>query len=231
MVKAIECLSLAILTLSCLPVSTLILLLSYLYTSVYPWIPVHQRLSRTPGYKSRTILITGVISPYGLRLARAFHRTGHVVIGADREHGGLPSHVRFSRALTRFYQLTTETGEARAAKHIAHIVRHEHVDLWISCSSSANLSVEAQASTIIRQNTECQCFTLLPDEMPYLESRETFMEYLADQGLPVPESYQVTSRAEIHDVLSKSRGKSEISSTQSRTQRGGCQYSQNHAPE
>jgi hypothetical protein len=89
---------------------------------------------------------------------------------------------------------------------VVHIIEHEDVDLWINCSNSATYGLEAQARDAVEQHTKCQCFALRAKNVPYFASREAFLKYLASQGLPVPESYQVTSRAEIHKVLSKARG-------------------------
>ena len=200
---------LAFLAFSCFPLSVSILILNYLYLSILPLRPVHKQLQKTLGFKSRVVLITGITTPYGLRLARAFQRTGHSVIGADHEPGGLPSHARFSNALTRFYKLAYDEGEPFATAYAAsllNIVQQEHVKLWINCKRAANFTTEARARDVLEHNTDCACFALRLDDMLHLADREAFMKYLTNQGLPVPESHQVKSRAEIHNVLGKARG-------------------------
>ncbi len=183
--KAIEVVFLAFLALACLPLSTSALLLNYLYISLSRP-SVRRALMRTPGFKSRTVLITGVNTKYGLRLARAFHRTGHLVVGAYHEPGSLPIHVRFSNAVSKFYRLAFETEERYEARYIAslvHIIEHEHVDLWVDCSSGANLDVETHALDAIQRNTKCQCFASRTSASPYLADRDTFLKYLGGQGL------------------------------------------------
>ena len=205
----VESLFYGLLALFCFPLSAPLLILNYLYISIFPLTPVHKRLRETPGFQSRTILITGIDTPQGLRLARTFHRTGHLVIGADHEPQGLPSQARFSKALSRFYRLAYEIGESHEATYIVNLVRiiqQEHADLWINCSSSMDFTIEAHARDAVEQNTSCRCFALRPNDSLNLANREGFMKYLASQGLPVPESHQVTSRAEIHNILSRARG-------------------------
>ncbi|ETI20267.1 hypothetical protein G647_08301 [Cladophialophora carrionii CBS 160.54] len=207
--RAAEGLLVALLAVCCLPISTFALCLNYLYLTLFRRNPVHQRLRNVAGFRPKTILITGVSTPHGLKLARAFHYTGHRVVGADYEPGALPLHVRFSNALSQFHRLPGETVECQEDGYVArvvHMIEHEDADLWINCSNSAIHGLEAQARDAVEQHTRCQCFALRTKNMPYFASREVFLKYLASQGLPVPESYQVTSRAEIHRVLSKARG-------------------------
>ncbi|EXJ54638.1 hypothetical protein A1O7_09979 [Cladophialophora yegresii CBS 114405] len=207
--RAAECLLVALLAVSCLPISTVALCLNYLYLFLFGRNSIHKRLRNVTGFKPKTILITGVNTPHGLKLARAFHYTGHRVVGADYEPGPLPLQVRFSNALSQFHKLPGETPGSQEDGYVArvvHMVEHEGADLWINCSNSAIHGMEAQASDAVEQHTKCQCFALRTKNMPYFASREAFLKYLASQGLPVPESYQVTSRAEIHKVLSKARG-------------------------
>ncbi|KIW93567.1 uncharacterized protein Z519_06172 [Cladophialophora bantiana CBS 173.52] len=194
---------------ACIPLSTLLLVVNLLCISISPWRSVHQRLKRVPGFKSRTIFITGVNSPHGLRLARAFHRTGHTVVGADYEPDGFPIHVRFSNALSHFYRLPPKSDESRQVAYIASLLRiiaQEHAELWINCTSSADPSTEAQARSVIEQSNRCQCFSLRVNDIPYFATREAFLLYTASQGLPAPEMHHVKSRDEVHNVLNKTRG-------------------------
>lgn len=203
--KSIGYLFFVLLALSCLPLSTLLVYVNYVYNSLISRNPLRKQLRRIPGFKSKTILVAGVNTPHGLRLARALNHTGHKVVGADHEPGGLPIHVRFSKALSRFYRLPSDAGD-RDVEYIAtlvQIIEREKVDLWINCSHSADLKLDTQATAVIEKNTRCQCFTLRAEHVPYLINRDIFFEYLTSQGLQVPETYRVTSRAEIHNLLSK----------------------------
>lgn len=203
--RSIEHLFFVLLALSCLPLSTLFICVNYVYNYWSSRNPLRKQLMRIPGFKSNTILITGINTPHGLRLARALNYTGHTVVGADHEPGGLPVHVRFSRALSRFYRLPSETGN-RDVEYIAtlvQIIERENVDLWINCSHSTDLTLDTQATAVIEKNTRCHCFTLRAEHVPYLTNRDAFFEYLASLGLQVPETYRVTSRAEIHNLLGK----------------------------
>ena len=207
--EAVRYIIVALLTLSCLPLSTIFVFFNYVYISLFPLIPIHKRLKKIPGFISRTILITGVNTPHGLRLARAFYETGHRVVGADYEPSRLPIHVRFSKALDRFYRFPSNAGKHREVAYIASLVQvieREHAEMWINCTSSADVSTQAEARRVIEQNTSCQCFALRPNDVPNFASPEAFLKCLAASGLRVPETYQVTSRSEIHNVLNKARG-------------------------
>jgi hypothetical protein len=199
----------AFIILSCLPASAFLLVINYVYIAISSRNSVHKRLKRTPGFKPKTILITGISTRHGLKLARAFYRTGHLVIGADGEPEGLPTPARCSRALTRFHNLACDFGDHHDAEYIArlvHVVEFERADLWINCNASSDISLETRARDVIQQYTKCQCFALLPEHMPFLAGGQALLDYLMGQGLPVPESYRVTSRAEIHKVLSRASG-------------------------
>lgn len=207
--RKVQCILLVCLAISCTPLSTLLLFFNYLYISLVPFRAIRGHLQKTPGFKQRTILLTGVNTPQGLRLARAFHETGNRVIGADYEPGGLPIHVRFSKALSWFYRLPLEPKERRAVAFIdalVRIVEQEHVDLWINCTSNVDATTEAQARDVIEQTSKCRCFALRLNDVPYFLSREAFLPYLKSQGLPTPEAYKVKSRDEIHNVVNKAPG-------------------------
>ncbi|KIW22373.1 uncharacterized protein PV07_12263 [Cladophialophora immunda] len=206
----IQCLFFAFVAAACVPVSTLLLIFNLLCISLPPRTSFHQRLKRVPGFRSRTIFITGVNTPHGLRLARAFHSTGHKVVGADYEPDAFPIHVRFSNALSRFYRLPPKSDHSHQVAYIACLVRiieQENAELWINCTTSADPSTEAQARSVIEQNNKCQCFALRVNDVPYFATREAFLLYTASQGLPIPETYHVKSRDEVHNVLNKARGR------------------------
>ncbi|OAP55397.1 hypothetical protein AYL99_10370 [Fonsecaea erecta] len=207
---SIQYLLFAFLAAACLPVSTLLLIFNLLCIAPSAWVSVHQRLKKVPGFRSRTILITGINTPHGLRLARAFHSTGHKVVGADYEPDGFPIHVRFSNALSRFYGLPPQSDDSRQVAYIACLVRiiqEEQAELWVNCTSSVDPSTEAHARSAIEQSNQCQCFALRVDNVPYFATKEAFLLYAASQGLPVPETYHVRSRDEVHNVLNKARGR------------------------
>ncbi|EXJ81731.1 hypothetical protein A1O1_07796 [Capronia coronata CBS 617.96] len=193
---------------SLLPLSTLFLLINYAYISSAPRNSARRHLISTPGFISRTILITGINSPQGLRLARAFHETGHNVVGADYEPGGLPMPARFSRSLRRFYRMDLQPEEKRVVSYIAalvQIITTERVDIWINCTRSADPFIEAQAREIIEQDTNCRSFGLSMADAPYFATRDAFLMHTKSLGLPVLETYLVRSRDEVHRVLHNSQ--------------------------
>ncbi|KAL6247872.1 hypothetical protein RBB50_005220 [Rhinocladiella similis] len=193
----------------CLPLSTTLLLINYLYIFL-PGQDISQKRSTKPSTLSaKTVLLSGVNTAQGLRLARAFHQNGHKVIALDYEPMCIPIHVRFSKALTRFYRLRRVPEQRRALAYIRtlnHIIEQENVDVWINCTTGVEPTVEGHARTVIEKTTSCRCFALRMDDMPHFASRNAFLAWIRSLDLAVPEMHRVKSRDEIHQVLSKSRG-------------------------
>ncbi|KAJ4391542.1 hypothetical protein N0V93_005160 [Gnomoniopsis smithogilvyi] len=175
-----------------------------------------------PGFRQRTVLVTGISMTKGLTLARAFRLTGHRVVGADfnvlRSSVWLPEWLggrRFSKACNAVYHLEKPvyrpdmTQEERAsvankyATDILEIIQEEQVDLWVSCSGVASAAEDGMVRTMLQQRnrprTECVQF----DEettMKYHE-KNTFVRYMEELGLPVPETHEVTSHTEASTIL------------------------------
>lgn len=135
-------------TVSFAPVSICLLLVNYLYLSLFPRRSIRRRLRTNRGFVPKTVLLTGVNTPQGLRLARAFHDTGHNVIGLDYEPGGLPIPPRLSKAVHTFYAFKLSSVEGRRSEYVnfvTEIIEKEHADLWLNCITSADPLLEAQA--------------------------------------------------------------------------------------
>lgn len=196
-------------TVSFAPVSICLLLVNYLYLSLFPRRSIRRRLRTNRGFVPKTVLLTGVNTPQGLRLARAFHDTGHNVIGLDYEPGGLPIPPRLSKAVHTFYAFKLSSVEGRRSEYVnfvTEIIEKEHADLWLNCITSADPLLEAQAKKMVEQTTTCRCFSLSPDDAPCFTTRETLLSYMQSLGLPIPEVHQVRSRDELHKVLNRSHG-------------------------
>jgi len=194
---------------ACWPVSTALLCLNYVILAISRRKALRALVRRMPGFKARNVLITGS-SPYALRLARAFHETGHHVSLAATQTSLLPLHVRWSVAVRKYIQIKhTPTIESYSeyAQELLTIIQKEAVELWIDCSKDTPALVLAQAKSIITQKTDCVCF--VPDTINAMicSKPSTFLKFAADNGLPVPESYEVKTRNEIHKILHQSNGK------------------------
>ncbi|KAK5453518.1 hypothetical protein LTS15_006703 [Exophiala xenobiotica] len=194
---------------ACIPLSAILVFMNYLYISLSDRNELRRRPHEQADLGSKTVLLSGINTSQGLRLARAFHENGHRVVGADYEPGAIPTHARFSRALYSFHRLPIESVETQALAYIRTLVRlikEEHVDLWINCTSGADPSVEGQAKTVIEKATHCRCFALRMNDLPHFSSQEAFLTLVRSMGLSVPELHQVKSRDEVHSVLNKTRG-------------------------
>ncbi|KAI0547365.1 hypothetical protein F4679DRAFT_554501 [Xylaria curta] len=156
---------------------------------------------------SRTVLVTGVGMAKGLTLARAFHLSGHRVIGADFEDYIIPCSGRFSRSLSSFHRLPRPYSQGHAKAYtelLVQIIKDEKVELWVSCSGVASAIEDAKAKEVIEQRTSCICIQFDVATTSMLHEKNTFMRACAERELPIPDTHEVTSRDEVLRVLSSS---------------------------
>jgi hypothetical protein len=162
-----------------------------------------------PGFKARNVLITGS-SPYALRLARAFHETGHHVNIAAAQTSLLPSHAAVSFAQRKYMRIKTRQPSKDPHSWIQElvvIISRENIELWVDCNTDTPASVLTQAKAVIERKTNCLCFGSTDEYIPIFARSSTFLKFAAENGLPVPESYEVKSRDDIHKILHQSKGK------------------------
>ena len=192
------------------PLSLALLLFNYAVLVLNPRKSLRRRIRSSPAFKAKTVLLTGVATPQGIRLARAFHDTGHNVIGANHQTRLLPIHTRFSVAVQRYHRLrfpAESSTDVGFATELTKLIENEKVDLWIDCSENTAPFVLAEARRKVTRETTCICF--VPDEnhAPAFESSSNFLTFASEHSLPVPDAYQVKSRADIHNILNRSQGK------------------------
>lgn len=200
-----QALLLAILTSWLLPLSIGCLIFNYAILVLAPAKNLRKQFRGTLGFKARKILISGVGTPYGLRLARAFHEVGHDVIGVDSQSSLIPLHARWCTSLVKYRRLRART-DAALVRELQSLIQTESVDLWIDCSQSIPLTTLTAAKQI-EQRTSCVCF-VAPDNVVALTSTpQAFIAFADQKGLPVPDSHHVKSRDDIHNVLNHCRGK------------------------
>ncbi|RMZ87704.1 hypothetical protein DV736_g5069, partial [Chaetothyriales sp. CBS 134916] len=210
LVSRLQSLALTGFLLSLFPLSVALLCFNYALLALDLKPSLRGRLRRSRGFQRHNLLITGIETPHGLHLARAFHSTGHNVTAAATEHRLLPVHVRFSAVLWRFYQLKhtlTDESASESIKEILDIVQNENIDLWIDCSQPRHSSQLRHAKAVVERRSRCLVFLPSDKYTDLFASSDAFLSYAHSQGLPGLDSYQVGSRAEIHDVLNTSRGK------------------------
>ncbi|KAI0203171.1 hypothetical protein F4808DRAFT_458386 [Astrocystis sublimbata] len=155
----------------------------------------------------RTILVTGVGMAKGLTLARAFHLSGHRVLGADFEDYSIPCSGRFSNSLSGFYRLPRPLSPDHTepyTDHLLHIIKDEKVDLWVSCSGVASAIEDAQAKEAIEERTSCKCIQFDVATTSVLHEKNKFMRACAERNLPIPDTHEVTSKDEVLHILSSS---------------------------
>jgi catechol O-methyltransferase len=197
-------------SLAFLPVSSTILIASYGFQTVYSQPRLRRAIRGSPRFRAKTILISGIGTPQGLRIARVFYETGHEVIGVDFEADGVYLHARFSKAVRKFYRLrnySTHYGNALYLRDLVNIAEKEHADLYINCSSHITPADYAEITDAMRGKTSCSTLSLDSKLLDNFSSRDKSLEYMKDLGLPVPELFYVRSRADIHKILHDSQGR------------------------
>ncbi len=189
-----------------LPITIGCLLVNYVALLLSPRKSLRKKFRRAPGFKARNVLITGVGTPYGLRLARAFHQVGHNVAGADYQDTFLPLHARLSASVGRYRRLKA-AAPTELVRELMSLVWSESTDLWIDCSQAISPATLAAAKGVIEQSTSCICFAPSDQVVQIFTTSQSLLAFAHHHSLPVPDSRPVKSRDDIHNVLNQSRGK------------------------
>ncbi|CAG7925558.1 unnamed protein product [Penicillium olsonii] len=179
----------------------LILAASLAYLRLNP-----RRPKRNVRFYPKTILITGIGTTHGLKLARAWAAEGHCVIGADVTDLDLPirSGGSMSKTLVAFYRIPKDHYISR----LLDVIHREKVDMWIPCSPKVTSIEDATARQMVESRTSCKCITFDENLAICFASPESFMKFVTDRGLPVLEYHRVNSRDSVHKILHRSPSKS-----------------------
>lgn len=178
-----------------------------------------------PTFRQRTVLVTGVGMTKGLTLARAFWLCGHRVVAADFDidacaawtpwkKGQWTHSLAFDkvyplrRPVVEDYMNESKKEEVRREyiSDISKIVKDEDVDLWVSCSGVASAVEDAMVKEALDQmplqdGRSCACIQFDVPTTSILHEKSTFIQYGQRLKLAVPETFDVTSHAEVLDVL------------------------------
>ncbi|KAK7726486.1 hypothetical protein SLS63_007646 [Diaporthe eres] len=178
-----------------------------------------------PTFRQRTVLVTGVGMTKGLTLARAFWLCGHRVVAADFDLDGFAAWTPWKkqkwtyslafdagyslqRPVVKDYMDESEKKEARRSyvRDICKIVKDEGVDLWVSCSGVASAVEDAMVKEALDQmppqdGRKCACIQFDVSMTSMLHEKSTFIDHAKGLKLAVPETFEVTSHAEVLDAL------------------------------
>lgn len=198
--------SLIVTSLICLPLSTLILLLSHVYSIILQSKAnvARQRMRSSPKFQPRTVLVTGVGMTKGLCLARMFYEAGHDVIGADFSDFACGKHSLALKSYHRLQKPSASTGSTLYIQGLVNIIVENDVELWVSCSGVASAVEDGQAKEIIEARTECKAVQFNVKDTQMLHEKHTFIEHTASIGLTVPETHTITSQAQAEKILQNS---------------------------
>lgn len=217
--------SLTVLSILLLPLSLLTLCLGYIaqHVAAQPGSGEHHE---EDARDRRTVLVTGVGMAKGLTLARAFHLSGHRVIGADFESPGIPCSGHSSQSLSAFFRMPkpdhSKAGAGAAEAYVERlvgIVKTDGVDLWVSCSGVASAAEDAVAKEAIERRTKCKCIQFDLATTMKLHEKDQFMAETARLGLPCPATHTVTSQGEILRILDASSSASDQEKNNDKKQR------------
>ena len=193
-----------------LPSSFAILVASYASQILLSQPRLRLKIRESRKFRAKTVLISGIGTPQGLHIARAFYETGHNVIGADFEPESVYLHARFSKALHKFYRLrpyNPHYGTALYLRDLINAADKENADLYLNCSSVITPSDYAEISSAMKRKTSCKTISLDTELINSFGSRDKSLSYINSLRLPIPEYHQVRSRADVHKILNESQGK------------------------
>ncbi|TLD03448.1 uncharacterized protein PgNI_11505 [Pyricularia grisea] len=209
--KTLGIILLSILTLPFSLTVTSLLFLAHLIIGHYPRQATKFQVQYEADFKNipcqKTILVTGVGMTKGLTLARAFHRQGHRVLGADFEDALVPSSGRQSRSLSNFHSLRKPSSKLLSSSYTAQLVdlvTRENVDLWVSCSGVATAAEDGAAADQIEQLTNCRCVQFTEKVTTRLHEKNSFIRETIRLGLRVPETHEVAAHQDVLRVLDRS---------------------------
>jgi hypothetical protein len=178
--------SLVAASIALLPLSFYVLAFSYACNILIPQYGLRRKIRSAPPFQPKTILVTGVGTAKGLRIARAFYETGHKVIGADFQPLGIPSCGRFSKALSAYYPLrmpTASSGATLYMRDLVRIVEGEAVQLWVSCSELVCAVDDGQARELLEHRTSCKTVQVDVDTAGKISDENEFIRYARSIGL------------------------------------------------
>lgn len=164
-----------------------------------------QLLLQNPRFYPKTILITGINTARGLKLARQFYYGGHRVIGADVGLSLIRSGGSMSNTIFAYYSLSSS--KAQYVSNLIDIIHREKVDLWIPYSDNVTPIEDAMAKSTIESRTSCRCLHLNVDYVTLFSQNDYFIQHVRERGLPVIEKHSVQSRDSVHRILNHSPNK------------------------
>lgn len=194
------------LSLTFLPLDTFILIFLTLLRHFNPLYFQERRhrdsCLQTPYFYPKTILITGISTARGLKLARQFYYGGHRVIGADigsplvRSGGSMSNTISAYRSLPRKRSVYVS--------HLIDVIYREKVDLWIPYLDRITPHEIAMVKNTVESRTSCKCLHFNVDFVTLFNQNDALLEHMKRQGLPVAETKIVYSRDMIHQILNRS---------------------------
>jgi len=143
----------------------------------------------------KTILLTGARAPVTLDLARALHRRGHRVIGAESMDYPLSKH---SRAFSKFYRIAAPNESPDAFRSdLFSIIEHESVNAIIpTCEEAFHVSR-------IRDSLPASVEVWVDDarKLDSLHSKFEFNQLSIPMNFEAPKSFRVRSAAEALEAI------------------------------
>jgi hypothetical protein len=178
--------SLVAASLAFLPLSTSILAVSYACSTLVPQNGLRRKIRSSLRFNPKTVLVTGVGTAKGLRIARAFYETGHRVIGADFQPLGIFSCGRFSKALSAYHPLrmaNASSGATLYMRDVIRIVEEENVQLWVSCSDMVSPTDDGQTRELLEHRTTCRALQVNVETASKVQDSDEFFRYVRSIGL------------------------------------------------
>jgi catechol O-methyltransferase len=207
---AFKNISLICLSILFLPIDTFVVAACFVWQAVRPFLhPREESVVRQHEGPRRTVLVSSLAMGKGLSLARAFHAAGHRVIGVDFDtskfaHSPVWSPGRFSKALHKYYTVTTPNNGPSGSRYVqdmVNLIKSERAELWVCVSGVASTIEDTYLKDIIEKETKCMVFQLDPRTCEVLHDKHKFIRTVNNAGLKTPTTVFVESREEVFRVL------------------------------
>ena len=185
-----------------LPFSAFITIIAFALQQVRIVRPPRRSLMKENFCEPR-VLITGVGMTKGLVLARTMYLGGCEVFGAGFKEPGNVSCGKFSRSISKFFNLQDPKchGTQAYISQVVEIILSEQIDLWISCSGVATAVEDARLAHAIQEKTKCKAFQFDEQSITALDDKLKFMKKTSELQLARMNWYSLSGPKDVCGVL------------------------------
>lgn len=179
-----------------LPLDFAILCIYYIWGRLFQRKVIRQNVA-----KKKTVLVTSTRMTKCLTIMRALHLAGHRVIAAEIEPWGTGSANKYSRSVSKYYDLPSHDDLQAYIRELKRIVEFENVDLWIPVSGVQTTVEDCEAASELQRTTKCRTLQYNPRTCKILHEKDLFIEKTKELGLTVPDTHRFIDKEAMLEFL------------------------------